>query len=122
MIPTFVAAINTVELIGSYIVAHSASGTTVDHTKKRNRNTTKSIIPAICRKLIKQGYDPRESVRVVRNGIDQPGMIPVFKRDRTLATWAGIDLVENSVRTPHLVKHRPSPFASSAEEPTGTIA
>ncbi|MEM5471471.1 hypothetical protein WNZ14_07010 [Hoeflea sp. AS60] len=115
MIPTLITAINTLELIGSHIVTHLESGTTIDRTNRKNRKRTNSAIPVICRELIKQGHDPQEAAHVIRKALDQPGMISAFMQDRTLAAWAVIDVAESDLRLPHTVRHRPHSVAVDAK-------
>jgi hypothetical protein len=98
---------HTIELIGSYTARHVQSGLEVDQSGRKNRPTTKSPIPALCRRMIDSGLDPAGKVHVIRKALDREGHIPVFKRDRTLSTWANLDCVENDARPPHWIKHRP---------------
>jgi hypothetical protein len=116
MIPTILTAINTVELIGSFVARHIESGTTVDMSSRKNRKTTKSAIPVICRELIAQGHDPQERVHVIRKALNRDGTIPVFKRDRTLGAWADVDMIESDTRSLSLVKYRPLPDSLKATE------
>ena len=111
LIPSILTTINTIELIGSFVARHLESGTTVDLTNRRNRRTTKSAIPPLCRELIAQGHDPQERVRIVCKSKDRDSLIPVFDRDRRLEKWAAIDVVENEERGPHTVKYEPFPDA-----------
>lgn len=97
----------TVELVDSYTARHVESGTTVDLTARRNRSTTKSPLPVLCRKLLAHGLDPETRAHVITKSLDRDGFIPVFKRDRTLAVWAGLDAVESEPRSVHVEKHRP---------------
>ncbi len=97
----------TIELVGSYTARHVESGTTVDLTGRRNRSTTKSPLPVLCRELLGYGLDPETRVHVITKSLDRDGFIPVFKRDRTLAVWAGLDAVESETRSVHVEKHRP---------------
>lgn len=97
----------TIELIGSYTARHVESGTTVDLTGRRNRSTTKSPLPVLCRELLSHGLDPETRAHVITKSLDRDGFIPVFKRDRTLAVWAGLDAVESETRSVHVEKHRP---------------
>lgn len=97
----------TIELVGSFTARHVESGTTVDLTGRRNRSTTKSPLPVLCRELLAHGLNPETRAHVIRNALDRDGFIPVFKRDRTLAVWAGLDAVESETRSVHVEKHRP---------------
>lgn len=97
----------TVELIGSYIAVHLESGITADLTSRRNRSTTKSAIPVLARMLIEAGYDPQERLHVICKSIVGDRYIPVFKRDRTLIIWSGVDIIEDVAKGPREVKHRP---------------
>lgn len=106
MIPTTTI---TIELFGSFGARHIESGTTIDLTNRRNRATTKSPIPVLCRELIAHGHDPQERVHIVRKSLDHDALVPVLNRDRALAKWAAIDIVENVERGPHAVKYEPFP-------------
>jgi hypothetical protein len=97
----------TIELIGSYTARHVESGTTVDLTGRRNRSTTKSPLPVLCRELLAHGLNPETRVHVITKSLDRDGFIPVFNRDRTLAVWAGLDAVESETRSVRVEKHRP---------------
>ncbi|MHA6684669.1 hypothetical protein [Mesorhizobium sp. A556] len=55
------------------------------------------------RKAAEAVADPSAPVRVTRGGM------PVWKKDRTIGAWAGIDVVENDVTGLRAVKHRPFP-------------
>lgn len=99
LIPAIITAMHTVELIGSYVARHVESGLTVDLASHRNRSTTKGPLPPLCRKLLDLGHDPGGKVHVIRKALDRDGHIPVFKRDRTLKTWAGVDCVESETRS-----------------------
>lgn len=105
----------TIELVGSYTARHVESGTTVDLTARRNRSTTKSPLPVLCRELVAHGLDPATRVHVIRKALDSEGFIPVFKRDRRLSIWAGLDAVENERAPPRIVKYKP--FPSDAVRP-----
>lgn len=108
MITTYTTTtIHTIELTGSYTARHLQSGLEADQSSRKNRPTTKSAIPVLCRKMIDSGLDPADKVHVIRKALDQEGHIPVFKRDRSLGTWANLDCVESDTRPPHWVKHRP---------------
>lgn len=104
----------TVELIGSYTARHVETGLTVDLTKRRNRNTTKGPISPLCRKLLDLGNDPETRVHVVRNvsGREQP--MTIFKRDRSLKTWAACDCVESDTASLRVKKWTPLPSAVKA--------
>lgn len=105
--------IATIELFGSYGARHVESGTSVDTAPAKatrrvpKRTTTRSPIPVICRELIAHGLNPETRAHVIRKALDRDGFIPVFKRDRTLAVWAGLDAVESETRSVHVEKHRP---------------
>lgn len=105
----------TIELIGSYTARHVESGTTVDLTSRRNRSTTRSPLPVLCRKLIANGFDPETRAHVIRKALDGQGFIPVFKRDRRIGVWAELDAVENERTPPRFTKYKP--FPSDAVEP-----
>ena len=109
MIPTILSTVHTIELIGSYAARHVESGTTEDRTSQRNRSTTKSAIPGLCRKLLALGADPAGRVHVVRKALDHEGTIAVFNRDRTLKCWADIDVIERTFGGIRKQKHRPYP-------------
>ena len=113
MIPTITI---TIELFGSYGARHIESGTTIDLTNRRNRRTTKSPIPALCRELIVQGHDPQERAHVIRKSLFSDAMIPVFKRDRTLAAWAVVDCVESETRSPQVVAYRALPDSLTVKD------
>lgn len=98
---------HTIELIGSYTAHHVETGLEADQCSRRNRSTTKSAIPALCRKMIDSGIDPTNKVHVIRKAMDREGHISVFKRNRTVGAWASLDCVESGTRPPHRVKHRP---------------
>lgn len=105
---------HTIELIGSYVARHVESGLTVDLTSRRNRSTTKGPISPLCRKLVELGHDPDGTVHVIRKALDRDGHIPVFKRDRALKAWAGVDCVESETRSLYVQKYRPFPAAVGA--------
>jgi len=105
----------TIELVGAYTARHVEGGTTVDFTSKRNRSTTRSPLPVLCRELVAQGFDPETRAHVIRQALDGPGFIPVFKRDRKIGVWAELDAVENERTPPRIVKFKP--FPSDAVEP-----
>jgi hypothetical protein len=109
LIPAVTTAMHTIELIGSYTARHVESGLTVDLTSHRNRSTTKGPLSPLCRKLLELGHDLDGKVHVIRKALDRDRHIPVFKRDRTLKTWAGVDCVESEARSLHLRKYRPYP-------------
>ncbi|MDW9550730.1 hypothetical protein [Sinorhizobium meliloti] len=114
MIPAVITAIYTIELIGSYVARHVESGLTVDLTTRRNRSTTKGPLSPLCRKLLDLGHDPGGKVHIIRKALDRDGHIPVFQRDRTLKTWAGVDCIESETRSLHVQKYRPFPAAVEA--------
>jgi hypothetical protein len=99
----------TIELVGAYTARHIDSGTTVDRTSKRNRSTTRSPLPVLCRELVAQGFDLETRAHVIRQALDGPGFIPVFKRDRKIGVWAELDAVENDRTPPRIVKFKPFP-------------
>lgn len=99
----------TIELVGAYTARHVESGTTVDFTSRRNRSTTRSPLPVLCRELVAQGFDPETRAHVIRQALDGPGFIPVFKRDRKIGIWAELDAVENERTPPRIVKYKPFP-------------
>ncbi|WP_242220203.1 hypothetical protein [Shinella zoogloeoides] len=99
----------TIELFGSFGARHVEGGTSVDRAKCTRKDTAKSPIPVLCRLLLKQGHDPQERVHVIRKALDREGFIPVFRRDRTLAAWAGTDMVESDTRSLHPVRYRAFP-------------
>lgn len=99
----------TIELFGSFDARHLESGTTIDLASRRNRKTTKSPIPVLCRELLQHGHNPQERVHVIRKALDREGFIPVFRRDRTLAAWAGTDMVESETRSLHPVRYKAFP-------------
>lgn len=105
----------TIELVGAYTARHIDSGTTVDFTSRRNRSTTRSPLPVLCRELVAQGFDPETRAHVIRQALDSPGFIPVFKRDRKLGVWAELDAVENERTPPRITRYKP--FPSDAVEP-----
>jgi hypothetical protein len=98
---------HTIELIGSYTARHVQSGLEVDQSGRKNRPSTKSAIPALCRRMIDSGLDPVDKIHIIRKALDRDGYIPVFNRDRSLGAWANLDCVEGDTRPPHWVKHRP---------------
>lgn len=114
--------IATIELFGSYGARHVESGTSVDMAPPKatrrvpKRTTTRSPIPVICRELIAHGLDPETRAHVIRKALDRDGFIPVFKRDRTLAVWSGLDAIESETESVRIVKHRPFPRALVTKE------
>jgi hypothetical protein len=116
------APIATIHTFGSYGAKHIESGTTVDTSPPKatqrvpKRTTTRSPIPVICRNLIAQGIAPETRAHVLTKSLDHGGLIPVFKRDRTLAVWAGLDAIESETESVRIVKHRPFPRALVAKE------
>lgn len=114
--------IATIELFGSYGARHVKSGTTVDTSPANatrrvpKRTTTRSPIPVLCRNLIAQGIDPETRAHILTKSLDHGGLIPVFKRDRTLAVWAGLDAIERETESVRIVKHRPFPRALVVKE------
>ncbi|MES0061457.1 hypothetical protein [Mesorhizobium sp. M0041] len=87
-----------IELIGSYTSAATLFGEEIKIT-----TTRKDPVPVLCRELIKRGVDPQETVRVARAGQ------AAWKVDRTIASWAGIDITEHDRDGLRTVKHRPFP-------------
>lgn len=115
----------TIKLIGSHTARHLESGTTVDLTNRRNRSTTKSAIPVLCRELIAHGLSPDTRVHVVRKAIGDNRAVAVFDRDRRLSAWAAIDVIENEARSVRTVPHRPyrGPVkAKNKRQATGSTA
>ncbi len=116
------APIATIELFGSYGARHVESGTTVDTSPAKatrrvpKRTTTRSPIPVICRELIAHGFNPETRAHILTKSLDHGGLIPVFKRDRTLAVWAGLDAIESEAESVRIVKHRPFPRALVTKE------
>lgn len=114
--------IATIELFGSYGARHVESGTSVDMAPAKatrrvpKRTTTRSPIPVICRELIAHGLNPETRAHVIRKALDRDGFIPVFKRDRTLAVWAGLDAIESETQSVRIVKHRPFPGSLITKE------
>jgi hypothetical protein len=106
----------TIELFGSFGARHLESGTAVDLASRRNRKTTKSPIPVLCRELLQHGHNPQERVHVIRKALDREDFIPIFRRDRTLAAWAGTDMVESDTRSLHPVQYRAFPDSISAKD------
>lgn len=106
----------TIELFGSYGARHNESGTTIDLTNRRNRATTKSPIPVLCRELIAHGHDPQDRVHIVRKSLDRDALVPVLNRDRPLAKWAAIDIVETEAHGPRSVPYRPFPDALKGKD------
>ena len=103
----------TIELIGSCTARHVESGTTVDFTNHKN---TKSALPPLCRELLNHGHDGQSRVHVVRRVFGREGYMPIFKRDRRLDVWAGLDAVESETRSVQIVKHRPFPATEKATD------
>lgn len=114
--------IATIELFGSYGARHVESGTSVDMAPAKatrrvpKRTTTRSPIPVICRELIAHGLDPETRAHILTKSLDHGGLIPVFKRDRTLAVWAGLDAIESETQSVRIVKHRPFPGSLVTKE------
>ncbi|MGO4439710.1 hypothetical protein [Rhizobium sp. RAF56] len=102
---------STIELLGSHTAYHVETDETVDRTSQRNRSTTKSAIPPLCRKLINLGHDPDTVVHVRRAKANKEGYVAVLKRDRTLGAWAAEDWVESDTKSPHRKAYAPSFFA-----------
>jgi hypothetical protein len=101
----------TIELLGSYTCLHVESGLMVDRGDRKNRRAPKSALGPLCRLLIDEGYNPAAKVHIIRKALDRDGYTPVFKRDRALGAWAGVDCVETETRSLHVTKHRPFPDA-----------
>lgn len=106
----------TIELLGSYTARHIESGLTVDRGDRQNRKSPRSALGPLCRLLIDEGYSPTAKVHVIRKALDRPGFIPVFKRDRALGAWAGVDCVETERRSLHVTKYRAFPDAVTSRE------
>lgn len=113
----------TIELVGSFIARHVESGTTVDMSSRKNRATSKSAIPSLCRELLNHGHDPDTRVHIIRKALsrrdtatDKDGFIPVFVRDCALSTWAGVDCIENDRHGPRLKKYKPLPDSVAAKK------
>lgn len=112
----------TIELFGSYGARHIESGTSVDMAPAKatrrvpKRTTTRSPIPVICRELIAHGAAPETRAHILTKSLDHGGLIPVFKRDRTLAVWAGLDAIESETQSVRIVKHRPFPGSLVTKE------
>lgn len=87
-----------IEVIGSYTAATTLWGEEIETT-----TTRKDPVPVLCRELVKRGVDPSEPVRVTI------GDAPMWKRDRTIGAWAGIDVVDSDVTGLRIVKYRPFP-------------
>ncbi|MET3612718.1 hypothetical protein ABID16_001023 [Rhizobium aquaticum] len=111
----------TIELVGSFVARHVESGTTVDMSSRKNRRTTKSAIPPLCRELLNHGHDPETRVHVIRKALDRDGFIPVFVRNRALSTWAGLDCIESDRHGPRFGKHRPLPDAVMTKKARSVI-
>jgi hypothetical protein len=106
----------TIELFGSFGARHVEGGTSVDLESRRNRRTTKSPIPVLCRELLQHGHNPLSRVHVIRKALGREGFISIFRRDRTLAAWAGTDMVESDTRSLHPVQYRAFPDSISAKD------
>lgn len=65
--------------------------------------TRKSPVPVLCREMVRLGVDPQAIVKVARAGM------PVWKQDRTIGAWAGIDIIDSDTEGLRTVKHRPFP-------------
>jgi hypothetical protein len=87
-----------IELSGSYTAVTTLSGEEIRITTAR-----KDPVPVLCRELVKRGIDPNERVRVTI------GAIPIWKADRTIGAWAGIDVTEYDRDGLRTEKHRPFP-------------
>lgn len=72
-----------IELIGSYTAVFTPEGEEIRVTTQR-----KDPVPILCRKLISLGADPKATARITRGGM------PVWRKDRTLADWARIDITQ----------------------------
>ena len=106
----------TIELLGSYTARHVESSLTVDRGDRQNRKSPRSALGPLCRLLIDEGYSPAAKVHIIRKALDRPGFIPVFKRDRALGAWAGVDCVETERRSLHVTKYRAFPDAVTGRE------
>lgn len=89
---------HTIELIGSFTSATTMSGDEI-----KIATTRKSPVPVLCREMVRLGVDPQAIVKVTRGGR------PVWKEDRTVVAWAGIDITESDTEGLRTVKHRPFP-------------
>lgn len=87
-----------IEVTGSYTAATILWGEEIETT-----TTHKDPVPVLCRELVKRGVDPSEPVRVTI------GDVPMWKRDRTIGAWAGIDVVDSDVTGLRVVKYRAFP-------------
>jgi hypothetical protein len=85
-----------IELIGSYTTVTSHGGEEI-----RITTTKKDPIPVLCRKLIEHGVPSSDTAQVTRGGMS------VFKRDRTIGSWAGIDIVDSDTTGLRTVAYRP---------------
>lgn len=125
MTPYLSTAPITIELIGSYVAKHVESETIADQAGRKNRGTTKSPIPVLCRMLLAMGLEGTSKVHIIRKAVAGDRYIPVFKGDRELSVWAGLDCIENERRVPHIVQHRPFSVsveaADSQDSPAGMI-
>lgn len=72
-----------IKLIGSYTAVSTFGDEEVSITTKRI-----DPVPPLCRALITRGADPQAAAMVTREGM------PIWRRDRSLTGWAGIDITE----------------------------
>ena len=119
MMTSLLTVCHTIELIGSHVARHVESGLTIDLTSRRNRSTTKGPISPICRKMLEDGHSPTDRVHIIRKSLDHDGLIPVFKRDRSLKAWADTDCVESETKSVRVVKYCPFPDTVKANHARG---
>ena len=101
-----------IELIGSYTSATTMSGEEIKIT-----TTRKDPVPVLCRELVKRGADPQNHVHVTRAGK------PVWRKDRTIAAWAGIDITDCDRDGLRVEKYSTIPHAQDTlRTPSGLIA
>lgn len=94
-----------IELSGSYTAATIFGGEEISIT-----TTRKDPVPVLCRELVKRGADPQDHAHVTRGGM------PVWKKDRTIAAWASIDVTEYDRDGLRIEKHRPFPALGTRSE------
>lgn len=85
-------------MTGSYTAVTTLSGEEI-----RITTTRKDPVPVLCRELVKRGVNPSAPVRVTI------GNMPMWKADRTIGAWAGIDVTEYDRDGLRTEKHRPFP-------------
>lgn len=71
-------------------------------SRKKNQ---KDAVPALCRRLIVAGHDPAVRVHITRNGD------PVWRTDKALGDWAGIDIWDKEAGRITSEKYRSFPEA-----------